>query len=42
MQVAAKDKGATDDKLVTQIHEPLKAGKITTDLKKMGGCRQMG
>ncbi len=34
MQVAAKDKGATDDKLVTQIHELLKSGKITTDLKE--------
>lgn len=33
MQVAAKDKGATADKLVTQIHELLKSGKITTDLK---------
>jgi len=33
MQVAAKDKGATEDKLVSQIHELQKSGKITTDLK---------
>ena len=33
MQVAAKDKGAAEDKLVSQIHELQKSGKITTDLK---------
>lgn len=33
MQVAAVDKGATTDKLVSQIHELQQAGKITTDLK---------
>ena len=33
MQVAATDKGATSDKLVTQIHELKQAGKITVDLK---------
>lgn len=34
MQVAAKEKGATEDKLVSQIHELQKLGKITTDLKE--------
>lgn len=33
MQVAATDKGATGDKLVSQIHELQQTGKITTDLK---------
>lgn len=33
MQVAAVDKGATGDKLVSQIHDLQQAGKITTDLK---------
>jgi len=34
IQVAAKDKGATGDKLVSQIHELQKSGKITNDLKE--------
>lgn len=34
MQVAAKEKGATDDKLVAQIHELQESGKITNDLKE--------
>lgn len=34
MQVAATDKGATSDKLVSQIHELRQKGKITEDLKE--------
>ena len=33
MQVAAIEKGATGDKLVSQIHSLQQAGKITMDLK---------
>lgn len=33
MQMAAIDKGAKGDKLVTQIHELREGGKITSDLK---------
>lgn len=33
MQVAAMDKGASGDKLVSQIHDLQTVGKITTDLK---------
>lgn len=34
IQVAATDKGATGDKLVSQIHELKQTGKITEDLKE--------
>lgn len=34
IQVAATDKGATSDRLVTQIHDLKQAGKITADLKE--------